>query len=404
MDLTSIRKVFPALEQYVSGRPLAYLDNAATTQRPMVVLRAMDEFYKHDNANVHRGVHLLSQRATEAYESARSEVANWLNAPQRESVVFTKGCTEAINLVASSWGRSILKAGDVVLVSTMEHHSNLVPWQMVAQEMGARIEPIPLTPTLEVDLEWLTSRMDGSVRAVCVKAVCNVTGTINPISEICRIAHKHGAVTMIDAAQALAHQRIDVQAWGADFVALTAHKAYGPMGIGALYGRHELLTKMPPYQTGGGMVRGVTFEKTNFADPPEKFEAGTPSVAAAVGFAEATRFIGTIGMDAIARHESSLAESARKRLLEIDGVTVFGNAKNRAAVVSFAIDVAHSHDVGTVLDKHGVAVRTGHHCCMPLMAHLGVAATTRASFAVYNTMQEVDTLIEAVQEARRIFS
>lgn len=404
LDFTSIRREFPALDQTVSGRPLAYLDNAATTQRPLSVLRAMDEFYRHDNANVHRGVHLLSQRATEAYESSRKVVAQWINAPQKESVIFTKGCTEALNLVATSWGRTFLKSGDVILVSTMEHHSNLVPWQIVAEATGARIEPIPLTTTLELDMSWLEARMDDSVKAVCVKAVCNVTGTINPIKDICNIAKKFNAITVIDAAQALGHQRIDVQDWDADFIALTAHKAYGPMGIGALYGRYDLLSTMPPYQTGGGMVRGVSFDKTNFAELPERFEAGTPNVAGAVGFAEAIRFIESVGVGRMARHESALADDTRERLAELDGVTIHGTASIQAPVVSFTIDCAHSHDVGTVLDRYGVAVRTGHHCCMPLMAHIGVAATTRASFAVYNTQAEVDALIGAVKEVRRMFA
>lgn len=404
LDLASVRREFPVLNQSVAGRPLAYLDNAATTQRPLAVLQAVDDFSRHDNANVHRGVHLLSQRATNAYEAARAEVARWINAPQTESVVFTKGCTEAINLVATSWGRTAFKPGDVILVSTMEHHSNLVPWQMVAEEVGAMLKAVPLTNTNEIDLDWLESNLDNKVKIVCVKAVCNATGVTNPIKQICRLAHERGAVAMIDAAQALAHQKIDVQEWDADFVACTAHKAYGPMGIGALYARYETLAKMPPYQTGGGMVRGVTFERTNFADPPERFEAGTPNVSGAVGFAEAARFLCEIGVARAASHETTLASAARRRLQAIEGVTVFGGGSNPAPVVSFTIDVAHSHDVGTVLDQFGVAVRTGHHCCMPLMKHLGVPATTRASFALYNTMEEVDALIGAVHEVKKIFS
>lgn len=403
LDISATRAEFPALHQNVSGAPLAYLDNAATTQRPKAVLKAIEDFYSKDNANVHRGVHLLSQRATKVYEGARSVVAGWIGADPSE-LVFTKGCTESLNLVAASWGGSNLEEGDVVLVSTMEHHSNIVPWQQTVDRLGARVEPIPVTDSVEIDLDWLRARLGkGGVKVVAVKAVCNVTGTINPVREIADAAHSHGAIVVIDAAQALAHQKISVRDWDADFIALSAHKAYGPMGVGALYGRAALLTAMPPYQTGGGMVRGVSFAKTNFAEPPERFEAGTPNVAGAVGFAAAIAFLGRIGVRGAALHERALAAQAQEGLMSIDGLKIQGAAPERAGIVSFTMDDAHPHDIGTILNEYGVAVRTGHHCCMPLMERLGVSATTRASFACYNTTEDVEALVAAVKRVKEIF-
>jgi cysteine desulfurase/selenocysteine lyase len=404
LDVSSTRAEFPALHQSVSGIPLTYLDNAATTQKPQCVIDSVDEFYEHDNANVHRGVHQLSQRATKAYEDSRASVARWINAASEAEVVFTKGCTEGLNLVAASWGGPNLKGGDTVLVSTMEHHSNIVPWQMIAERTGAKVEPIPVSDAVELDLEWLAARLKkGDVKAVAVKSVCNVSGTVNPVAEVARLAHGHGALIVVDAAQALAHQTLDVQALDADFVSFTAHKAYGPMGIGALYARKALLEAMPPYQTGGGMVRGVTFEKTNFAEPPERFEAGTPNVAGAIGFASAIEFLGRVGVEAAARHERCLAELAEERLGEIQGLRIHGAAKHKAGIVSFTMAEAHPHDVGTVLDQYGVAVRTGHHCCMPLMQRLGVPATTRASFACYNNEADVQSLVAAVVKVKELF-
>lgn len=404
IDLTQTREEFPALHQEVAGRPLAYLDNAATTQRPKAVLDAVMRFYERDNANVHRGVHTLSQRATDSFEAARTRVARWINSPSDEQVLFTKGCTEALNMVAASWGRANLAEGDVVLVSTMEHHSNLVPWQLIAQQTGAKVEPIPVTDEVELDLDWLRSRLDGTVKAVCVKAVCNATGTINPVKEVVRLAHSVGAVTVIDAAQALAHTKVDVQDWDADFVSTTAHKVYGPMGIGALYGKKALLEEMPPYQSGGGMIRSVSFESTTFAEIPDKFEPGTPNVGGAIGFAAALEFLADVGVERVAEHEARLTELAERKLEEIPGVTIHGRAKNKAAILSFTMDCAHPHDIGTVLDQYGVAVRTGHHCCQPLMNRLGIPATTRASFAMYNTECDVHALVEAVHKVRETFA
>lgn len=402
LDVSATRSEFPALHQSFSGVPLTYLDNAATTQKPRSVLSAVDAFYSQDNANVHRGVHQLSQRATNAYEAARQTVARWIGARTEGEVVFTKGCTEAINLVAATWKPSA--PGRTVLASTMEHHSNIVPWQMAAERTGSKIEAIPVTDAVEIDLDWLENRLkQGGVEIVAVKSVCNVSGTVNPIKQIASMAHAHGAKIVVDAAQGLAHQRINVRDWDADFVALTAHKAYGPMGIGALYGKAELLGDLPPYQTGGGMVRGVSFEKTGFAEPPERFEAGTPNVGGAIGFAAAVGFMQETGIEAMARHESCLARQAEEMLGEIDGVTIHGRAKEKAGIVSFTMSDAHPHDVGTVLDQFGVAVRTGHHCCMPLMKRLGVPATTRASFACYNNDQDVQALIAAVLKVKEIF-
>ncbi|HXH61660.1 MAG TPA: SufS family cysteine desulfurase [Fimbriimonadaceae bacterium] len=404
VDLSSVKSEFPALVQATAGKPLHYLDSAATTQRPESVIQDVDAFYRTHNANVHRGVYELSQLATEDYERARASVAAWLNSPSPEQVVFTKGCTESLNLVASAWGGTNIRPGDRVFVSTMEHHSNLVPWQVIAEARGAELVPIPVTDGVELDLSWLESNLDESVKVVALKAVCNVSGTVNPIQEVARLAHGVGAVVVVDAAQALAHQKVDVQEWDADFVAVTAHKAFGPMGVGALYGRADLLHAMPPYQTGGGMVRGVSFERTGFAEIPDRFEAGTPNVGGAVGFESALKFIQRVGIERIGAHETDLAEATRQRLQMIEGVQVHGNAKRRAGIVSFTLDGVHPHDIGTVLSEQGVAVRVGHHCCMPLMERLRIHATVRASYSVYNDLSDVDALIAAVQKAKEILA
>jgi len=404
LDVAQTRSEFPALHQEVAGRSLVYLDNAATNQRPLAVLDAVTDFYRRDNSNVHRGVHTLSLRATDRFEAARHTVADWINAADWREVIFTKGCTESLNLVAGSWGRANLGEGDVVLVSTMEHHSNLVPWQIVAEQTGAKVEPIPVSDSVELDMEWLADRLDGTVKAVCLKAVCNATGTINPVKEVARLAHSVGAIVVVDGAQALAHQKVDVQDWDADFVAMTAHKVYGPMGVGALYGKAALLEAMPPYQTGGGMIRTVSFEETTFTVAPDKFEPGTPNVAGAVGFAAALTFLGEVGLDAVARHEENLGRLAEDLLSDVPGVTVHGHAADKAGIVSFTMDCAHTHDAGTVLDQCGVAVRSGHHCCMPLMKRLGITGTTRASFAMYNMEEDVQRLVEGVNRVREIFA
>lgn len=404
LDVGSVREQFPAIHQAVNGHPLAYLDSAASTQRPEVVLQSMDRFYRHDNANVHRGAHALSDRATEGFERARENVRAFVNAASVDEIVFTKGCTESLNLVASSWGKGNLREGDEILISGLEHHSNIVPWQLVADETGARLRSIPVTDSAELDLEELQGMLTERVKAVAVKHVCNATGTISPIREIAKMAHSVGAIAVIDGAQALAHVPVDVQALDVDFYAVSAHKVYGPMGFGALYGRKELLNGMRPYQGGGGMIKSVSIGEITYADPPGRFEAGTPHVAGAIGFGEALLFISGIGIEAAAKHENGLMRRAESALLELGGVRIVGGAKNKAAIVSFVLDCAHPHDVGTVLDKHGVAVRTGHHCCMPLMKRMGIPATTRASFAAYSSEEDVDQLVSAVAYAKEMFS
>jgi cysteine desulfurase/selenocysteine lyase len=386
------RAEFPALRQRVNGHPLAYLDNAATTQKPERVLEAMDRYYRLDNANVHRGVHTLSQRATDAFESARHKVAAFVNAAEDAEIVFTKGCTEAINLVAASWGRANLRAGDVVLVSQMEHHANIVPWQLAAEQSGARVEPIPVTPECELDMDALRRLLRNPVRLVAVKHVCNATGTVNPVAEVAKLARAAGALLLVDGAQALAHAPVDVRAVGADFYAMSGHKVYGPTGIGALYARRALLEAMPPYQGGGDMIREVRFEGTTFNDPPNRFEAGTPNMAGAVGFGEAVDFVREAGWSAIQAHEAHLLAYLEQALADVPGLTIHGRARQKAGIVSFTLDGAHPHDIGTILDQSGVAVRTGHHCCQPLMRHLGAPATTRASLAMYNDESDADAL------------
>lgn len=397
------RADFPALHQQVNGHRLTYLDNAATTQRPRRVIEALRRFDETSNANVHRGVHALSQQASDLFDEARARVRRFIHARDEREIIFTKGCTEAINLVAYAWGRANLRPGDRVLASTMEHHSNLVPWQLACEAAGASIEPIPVDDACTLDLEAFEAMLDERVKLVAVKHVCNASGTINPVAEIARLAHAVGAKVMVDGAQALAHAPVDVQALGVDFYAMAAHKVYGPTGVGALYGRRELLEAMPPFQSGGGMIRLVSFEKTTFAELPDRFEAGTPPIAAAIGFGEALAYLSEVGIDAALEVEEPLVRQAMARLSDIPGVRLIGTSPMKTAVVSFVMDSAHAHDVGTILDQHGVAIRTGHHCCQPLMRRLGVPATARASFALYNTQEDVDALIGAVQRVQEIF-
>lgn len=398
------RAEFPALDQEVHGHPLTYLDSAATTQKPRAVLRAVERFYEHDNANVHRGVHSLSQRATEDFEESRRKIQRFIGAKHEQEILFTKGCTEAINLVAQSWGRSNLNEGDVVLLSTMEHHADIVPWQMVCAETGAQVIPIPITDSGEIDLDAYADLLKGPVKLVGVKHVCNALGTINPVGEMIRMAHDVGAKTVIDGAQALAHEKVDVVALGADFYSMSGHKVYAPTGIGALYGKKELLDAMPPYQGGGDMIRTVAFEKTTYNELPNKFEAGTPNIAGSIGFGAALDFVSSIGHTPIQSHEHALLEYGTARLEDIPGVTIYGKAKNKAAILSFTMDCAHPHDIGTILDQSGVAVRTGHHCCMPLMTRLGIPGTTRASLAVYNSKEDLDRLAEGLIQVREVFA
>jgi cysteine desulfurase/selenocysteine lyase len=402
LDVERVRADFPILAQQVHGRPLAYLDNAASSQRPRAVIDAMAHYYSHDHANVHRGVHTLSQRATEAYEHARSRVCEFVNAEHDAEIVFTRGTTEAINLVAQSWARPSLERGDEVLISWMEHHSNIVPWQLVCEQTGATLKVTPVTDAGELDIDAFERLLGPRTRIVALGHVSNALGTINPVAELTARAHAAGAIVLLDGAQAAPHLAIDVRAIGCDFYAFSSHKMYGPTGIGVLYGRRALLEAMPPWQGGGEMIRAVSFGGTTYAPPPARFEAGTPHIAGAVGLGAAIAYLQGLGFDRIARAEHELLEYATARVAGIPGLRIVGTAREKAAVLAFVLDGVHPHDVGTVLDHHGVAVRTGHHCAMPLMERYGLPATTRASFAFYNTRAEVDQLVAALHAVREV--
>ena len=389
-SVEDIRAQFPILTAEVYGKPLVYLDNAATTQKPRCVIQAIEEAYYSANANVHRGVHYLSQIATEHHEAARRRVADFIGAPSAEGLIFTRGTTEAINLVASS-------AGDEIIISTMEHHSNIVPWQMMCERRGAHLRVIPLTPAGEIDMDAYRSLLSERTRLVAVAHVSNVLGTVNPVAEITRLAHEAGALVLIDGAQAIAHTRADVEAIGADFYAFSAHKIYGPTGIGALYGRPEVLDRMPPYMGGGEMIERVTFEKTTYNTLPFKFEAGTPDYVGSTAFARALDFVTELGIEAIAAHEEDLLHYATARLKsEFPNSFVFGEAPHKGGILSFGIGEIHPFDLGTLLDRMGIAIRTGHHCAEPLLASYGHQAVARASFGLYNTREEVDRFFDAL--------
>ncbi|MGH7482748.1 MAG: cysteine desulfurase [Longimicrobiales bacterium] len=405
IDVARVRAEFPALQQEVHGHPLVYLDSAATAQRPNAVIDAVSDFYRRDNANVHRGLYELSRRATDRFEAARAAVARFINAPASEEVVWTRGTTEAINLVAASWGSRNLSEGDVVLVSRLEHHSNLVPWQLIAERTGATIRAIDLDAHGRLLLDDLDTLLDERVKIVAVNHVSNALGTINPIARIIERAREVGARVLIDGAQGAAHLAVDVQALGCDFYALSGHKLGGPMGIGALWARRELLESMPPYQGGGEMIDEVTIERSTWAAVPHKFEAGTPHVAGAVGMAAAVDWLDALGRDAIHAHERRLAEYGLQRLRAIGGLHLFGpeSPDERVAVFSFRMDGLHPHDIATILDAEGIAVRAGHHCCQPLMKHLEVPATTRASCWVYSTTEDIDRLVDGLEKARGVF-
>lgn len=395
-DVQAVRAQFPILDQEVWGRPLVYLDNAATTHKPLAVIEAVDAYYRRDNSNVHRGVHVLSQRATEAYEAGREAVRAYLNAPEAREVVFTRGTTEAINLVASSWGGENLKPGDEIVLTQMEHHSNIVPWQLVARQTGARIRVARVDERGVLDLDHWASLFGSRTRIAAAVHVSNALGTVNPVAEMVRIAHDHGVPVLLDGAQAVPHGPVDVQAIGCDFYALSGHKAYGPTGIGALWGRHELLDAMQPYQGGGEMILSVSFDKTVYARVPTRFEAGTPHIAGGVGLGVALRWLQDLGPERVAAYEAELLAYATRQLESIDRVRIVGQAPHKQAVLSFVIDDIHPHDVGTILDREGVAVRTGHHCAQPVLECLGLNATTRASFAAYNTHEDVDRLVAGI--------
>ena len=399
LDIDKIRNDFPLLETNVYGRGLVYLDNAATTQKPLAVLNAINSYYREYNSNVHRGVHLLSQQATSAYEAARVKVAQFINAAHSHEIVFTKGTTEGINLVASGFGKEYLQPGDHILISAMEHHSNIVPWQMIAEENAAALKVIPMDDNGVLQLNALPALLTKNVKLVAVNYVSNSLGTINPVKEIIRQAHLKGIPVLIDAAQAVAHLPVDVQELDADFMAFSGHKLYGPTGIGILYGKSNWLNKLPPYQGGGDMIKTVTFEKTTYNDPPFKFEAGTPDISGAIGLAAALDYLNELDLEQIRETEHDLMQYALKTLATIDGLRFIGQAPKRAGAISFLIDGLHPFDVGELLDKQGIAVRTGHHCTQPVMDFFGIPGTVRASFAFYNTKQEVDLLIAGIRKA-----
>jgi cysteine desulfurase/selenocysteine lyase len=403
LDVERVRRDFPILDRTVNGRPLVYLDSGASSQRPIAVLRAVEEYETHSHANIHRGVHSLSQAATEAFEGARERVRRFINARSTKEVIFVRGTTEAINLVAQSYARPRLKAGDEIIVSALEHHANIVPWQMVCEQTGATLKVAPINTRGEFLFEEYLKLLSPRTRIVAVAHVSNALGTILPVKKIVDAAHAQGAVVLVDGAQAVPHSHVDVRALGCDFYAFSGHKIYGPTGIGVLYGREELLQSMPPWQGGGDMILTVSFEKTTYNDLPAKFEAGTPNISGAIGLAAAMDYIESLSLDAIAAHEHHLVELASAELQKIPGVQLVGTAPNKASIVSFVMDGVHPHDLGTILDHEGVAVRTGHHCAMPLMTFLGLPATVRASFAVYNTEDDVKSLVAALGKAREVF-
>jgi cysteine desulfurase / selenocysteine lyase len=405
LDVARIRRDFPILASKVHGKPLVYLDNASTSQKPTAVIEAVTSYYERENANIHRGVHYLSELATAAYESARESLKRFLGAAEAEEIIFTRGTTDSINLVAQSFGRSRLKPGDVILVSAMEHHSNIVPWQIVAAETGAIVRVIPVHDSGDLDLDTLGKLIDQRTRIVAVTQLSNVLGTINPIRQIAGMAHEAGAVVVVDGAQSAPHLGVDVRELDCDFFACSGHKMLGPTGIGILYGRRELLDQMPPYQTGGGMISSVGFEGTTYAPVPGKFEAGTPHISGAIGLAAAVRYIETVGMASAHQHESDLLTLAVSGLREVPGLRLIGaGSAARASVVSFVLDGIHPHDAGTVLDQEGVAVRGGHHCAQPLMRRFGVPGTLRASFSLYNTPDEVEALVRGLHRVREVFA
>lgn len=398
LDVAALRRQFPILHAQVNGHPLVYLDNAATTQKPQRVIEALDHYYAAQNANIHRGVHALSQTATALYEQGRKQVAAFLHAADPREIVFTRGTTESINLVASSWGRAHFDAGDEIIVSRMEHHSNIVPWQMICQQTGAVLKVIPFNARGELDLQAFQAMLGPRTRFISIVQVSNALGTVNPVREMIRLGHTVGAKVLVDGAQAVAHTPVDVQALDADFYVFSGHKIFGPTGIGVLYGKLGLLESMPPYQGGGDMIASVTFEKTTYAAPPSKFEAGTPHIAGVIGLAEALAFVTETGLEKMAAHEAELLAYGTKRLSAVPGLRLIGSAGQKAGVLSFVLEnpPVASLDIGTKLDLQGIAVRTGHHCCQPVMAEFGIPGTTRASLAAYNTTEEIDRLAEAL--------
>ncbi|MSP79017.1 MAG: cysteine desulfurase [Dehalococcoidia bacterium] len=402
-DVHSVRGDFPILRQLVHGKPLVYLDNAATSQKPQAVIDALVRYYSTDNANIHRGVHELSMRATEQYENARGKVKTFLNAADDREIIFVRGTTEAINLVASSFGHKFIKAGDEIIVSNMEHHSNIVPWQILCEQTGAKLRVVPITDTGELMMDEYGKMLGPRTKLVSILHVSNSLGTINPAERIVKLAHDRGVPVLLDGAQSVPHMAVDVRKLGCDFYAFSGHKLFGPTSIGILYGKREWLEQMPPYQGGGDMIKSVTFEKTIYNDLPYKFEAGTPNIAGVIGLGAAIDYVNSVGYENIAAQEHALLEYGTKKLSGIDGLTIIGTAKNKSAVISFTMKQAHPHDIGTILDAEGVAVRTGHHCTQPVMECFHIPATARASFAFYNTKEEVDVLVKSIDKVLEVF-
>ena len=402
-DVESIRKDFPILHQHVHGKPLAYLDNAASAQVPQAVIDALHKYYEKDRANVHRGVHELSQRATDDYEGARADIQKFIGAADTREIIYVRGTTEAINLVAHSYTRPLLEAGDEILISAMEHHSNIVPWQLLCEERKAKLRVAPINDAGELQLDEFEKLLTGRTRLVAVNHVSNALGTINPVREIIAMAHRRGIKVLLDGAQAIPHMAINVRELDCDFYAFSGHKLFGPNGIGVLYGKRELLEAMPPYQGGGDMIASVTFEKTIYNELPYKFEAGTPNVSGSIGLGAAVRYVNEVGLDRIEAYEKELLDYGTRAVSAIPGLRLIGTAKEKASVLSFVLEGVHPHDVGTVLDREGVAVRAGHHCAQPVMQRFGIPATTRASLAFYNTRAEIDILAAAIHKVKEIF-
>ncbi|MCH7695409.1 MAG: cysteine desulfurase [Proteobacteria bacterium] len=404
LDIEQIRADFPILSQQVHGKPLVYLDNAATTQKPNQVIETIDQYYRQYNSNIHRGVHTLSERGTAAYEKARLTIRDFINASSEKEIILLSGATEAINLVAQSYGRSRLSEGDEIIISQMEHHSNIVPWQIVAEQTGASLKVIPINDAGELIMDEYRKLLTDKTRLVAVGHISNALGSINPIKEIIDLAHEYGALALVDGAQAVPHTVVDVQALDCDFYAFSGHKLFGPTGTGVLYGKQTLLEDMPPYQAGGDMIKMVTFEKTIYNDLPYKFEAGTPHISGVIGLGAAIEYVNNIGLQAIAAYEHELLDYATEALTTVKGLRIIGTAANKVSVLSFIMDNIHPHDLGTILDHAGIAIRTGHHCAMPVMQHFQIPATARASMAFYNTKQEIDCLVQGIEYAKKVFA
>jgi cysteine desulfurase/selenocysteine lyase len=403
-DVDEVRRDFPILREKVYGKPLVYLDNAATSQKPQLVIETLQKFYSLENANIHRGIHFLSERATQAYEDARAKVRGFLNAAESREIIFVRGTTEGINLVAQSYGRKFIGEEDEIILSAMEHHSNIVPWQILCEQVGARLRIIPMNDDGELLIDEYERLLSDRTKLVAVTHLSNALGTINPIKQIIQIAHRGGVPVLVDGAQAVPHLKVDVRDLDCDFYAFSGHKLYGPTGVGVLYGKASLLDAMPPYQGGGDMIRSVTFEKTLYNVLPYKFEAGTPNIAGGIGLGAAIDYLSQVGLDLVTEYERELLDYATEAVSTITGVQIIGTAREKAGILSFVLEGVHAHDVGTILDQEGIAIRTGHHCAMPVMQRFGVPATARASLAFYNTREEVDALVGAIHKVKRMFS